>query len=156
MSKAIIRLDNVSATHDGTLLKSVKLTKALQNGSVIAIKGLVTGEREIHETETPKASTTYFGILCTPELMYDEKKQMDEFENTLDKPARAFIPQTGDIFSATAEAFSTTPKIGQVVELATSEVMTVVDSATSGSTQIGSIIEIDVVGSKVFYVVEVM
>lgn len=156
MSKAIIRLDNVSATHDGALLKSVKLNKALQNGSVVEIKGLATGEREIHETDTPKADTTSFGVLCTPELMYDEKKQMDEFENTTDKPARAFVPHKGDIFSATAEAFSATPKVGQAVELAASEVMSVVDTATSGSTQIGSVIEVDVVGSKVFYVVEVM
>lgn len=156
MSKAIIRLDNISATHDGALLKSVKLTKALQNGSVVAIKGLVAGEREIHETATPETSSTYFGILCTPELMYDEKKQMDEFENTIDKPARAFIPQRGDIFSATAEAFSAIPKVGQVVELGANEVMVVADTVTSGSTQIGSIIEIDVVGSKIFYVVEVM
>lgn len=156
MSKAIIRLDNVSATHDGALLKSVKLNKALQNGSVVAIKGLVAGEREIHETATPEVATTYFGVLCTPELMYDEKKQMDEFENTTEKPARAFIPQKGDIFSATVEAFSATPKVGQVVELAANDVMAVADVATTGSSQIGSIIEIDVVGSKIFYVVEVM
>lgn len=156
MSKAIIRLDNVSATHDGTLLKSVKLNKAMQNGSVVAIKGLATGEREIHETATPEVATTFFGILCTPELMYDEKKQMDEFENTIDRPARAFIPQVGDVFSATVEAFSATPTVGQIVELSASEVMSVADASTSGSTKIGSIVAIDVVGSKKFYVVEVM
>ena len=156
MSKAIIRLDNISATHDGALLKSVKLNKALQNGSVVAIKGLVTGEREIHETATPEVTTTYFGILCTPELMYDEKKLMDEFENGTEKPARAFIPQKGDIFSATVEAFSATPKVGQAVELGTNEIMNVADPGPSSSTQIGSIIEVDAVGSKVFYVVEVM
>ena len=37
MANAIIRLDNVSATHDGSLLKSVKLTVPLQNGSVVEI-----------------------------------------------------------------------------------------------------------------------
>ncbi len=153
--KAIIRLDNVSATHDGSLLKSVKLTDELQNGSVVEIGGLVTGEREIHSTAKPKVDSTYFGILCTPELMYDEKKQMDEFVNVVDKPARAFIPTKGDIFSATAEAFSATPKVGDAVELAAANTMKVAATATSGSTQIGKIVEIDVVGSKTFYVVEV-
>lgn len=156
MANAIIRLDNVQATHDGSLLKSVKLTDKLQNGSVVAIEGLVAGEREIHKTSKPEATTTYYGILCTPELMYDEKKQMNEFINDTDKPARAFIPQKGDIFSATVEAFSATPTVGQVVELAASNNLTVADTATSGSTQIGQIIEVDVVGSKTFYVVEVM
>ena len=155
VSNAIIRLDNVSATHDGSLLKSVKLTTPLQNGSVVEIGGLVAGEREIHSTATPKVTSTYFGILCTPELMYDEKKQMDEFINSVDKPARAFVPTKGDIFSATVEAFSTTPKVGNAVELAAANTMKVVASATSGSTQIGKIVEIDVVGSKTFYVVEV-
>ena len=155
MANAIIRLDTVSATHDGSLLKSVKLTAPLQNGSVVEIGGLVAGEREIHSTSTPKATSTYFGILCTPELMYDEKKQMDEFINGVDKPARAFIPTKGDIFSATKEAFNTTPKVNDAVELAAANTMKVVSPATSGSTQIGKIIEIDVVGSKTFYVVEV-
>ena len=155
MANAIIRLDNVSATHDGSLLKSVKLTAPLQNGSVVEIGGLVAGEREIHSTSTPKATSTYFGILCTPELMYDEKKQMDEFINGVDKPARAFIPTKGDIFSATKEAFNTTPKVNDAVELAAANTMKVVSPATSGSTQVGKIIEIDVVGSKTFYVVEV-
>ena len=155
MANAIIRLDNVSATHDGSLLKSVKLTAPLQNGSVVEIGGLVAGEREIHSTSTPKATSTYFGILCTPELMYDEKKQMDEFINGVDKPARAFIPTKGDIFSATREAFNTTPKVNDAVELAAANTMKVVSPATSGSTQVGKIIEIDVVGSKTFYVVEV-
>lgn len=155
MANAIIRLDNVSATHDGSLLKSVKLTAPLQNGSVVEIGGLVEGEREIHSTTTPKATSTYFGILCTPELMYDEKKQMDEFVNVVDKPARAFIPTKGDIFSATVEAFSATPKVGDAVELATANTMKVAATATTDSTQIGKVIEIDVVGSKTFYVVEV-
>lgn len=155
MANAIIRLDNVSATHDGSLLKSVKLTAPLQNGSVVEIGGLVAGEREIHSTTTPKATSTYFGILCTPELMYDEKKQMDEFVNVVDKPARAFIPTKGDIFSATVEAFSATPKVGDAVELAAANTMKVASTATTDSTQIGKVIEIDVVGSKTFYVVEV-
>lgn len=154
--KAIIRLDNVQATHDGSLLKSVKLTEELQNGSVVEIGGLSNGEREIHTTVKPSASTKNFGILCTPELMYDEKKQMDEFVNDTLRPARAFTPVKWDIFSATVEAFNDTPKVGQAVEIADSNLMNVVDTATEGSTQIGKIIEIDIVGSKTFYVVEVM
>jgi hypothetical protein len=155
MAKAIIRLDNVSATKNGNLLKSVKISAELQNGSVVAIGGLVSGERETHTATTPAVDTTYYGILCTPELMYDEKKQMDEFVNVVDKPARAFIPTKGDIFSATVEAFDATPTVGKLVELAAANTMKVVTTATSGSTQIGKVIGIDVYGTKTFYAVEV-
>lgn len=155
MANAIIRLDNVAATKDGTLLKSVKLSSELQNGSVVAIGGLATGEREIHSATTPTVSTTYYGILCTPELMYDEKKQMDEFINVVDKPARAFIPTKGDIFSATVEAFDATPTVGKLIELAAANTLKVVTTATSGSTQVGKVIGIDVYGTKTFYAVEV-
>lgn len=155
MAKAIIRLDNVSATKDGTLLKSVKISSELQNGSVVAIGGLVTGERETHTATTPAVDTKYFGILCTPELMYDEKKQLDEFTNVVDKPARAFIPTRGDVFSATAEAFDVTPTVGKFIELAAASTMKVVTTATSGSTQIGKVIDIDIYGAKTFYAVEV-
>ena len=155
MANAIIRLDNVAATKDGTLLKSVKLSSELQNGSVVAIGGLVTGEREIHSTTTPAVDTTYYGILCTPELMYDEKKQMDEFTNVVGKPERAFIPTKGDIFSATVEAFDATPTVGKLIELAAANTMKVVTTATSGSTQVGKVIGIDVYGTKTFYAVEV-
>ncbi|WP_143322778.1 hypothetical protein [Clostridium sp. HBUAS56010] len=155
MANAIIRLDNVSATKDGSLIKSVKLSSELQNGSVVAIGGLIPGEREIHSTSTPTATTSYYGILCTPELMYDEKKQMDEFVNGVEKPARAIIPTKGDIFSATVEAFDEIPAVGDFVELEASNTMKVVATATEGSTQVGKIIEIEIVGSKTFYVVEV-
>ncbi|POO87878.1 hypothetical protein [Clostridium sp. 3-3] len=155
MANAIIRLDNVSATKDGSLIKSVKLSTALQNGSVVAIGGLVSGEREVHSTSTPTATTTYYGILCTPELMYDEKKQMDEFINGTDKPGRAIILTRGDVLSATVEAFDKTPVVGNLIELEASNVLKVVTTATTGSTQVGKIIEVEVVGSKTFYVVEV-
>lgn len=153
---AVIRLDNIMATHDGSLLKSVRISEELQNGSVVEIGGLVEGEREIHETAVPKVDSKYFGILCTPELMYDEKKAIDEFVNVTEKPARAFIPHLGDIFSLTAEGFNTVPKVGQFVELAASNTLAVADAATDGSTQVGKIIEIDVVGRYTFYVIEVM
>ena len=155
MGNAIVRLDNIAATKNGTFIKSVKLNKELQNGSIVEIGGLVTGEREMHVTATPKVTTTYFGMLTTPEIMYDEKKQIKDFINTTEKPARATILQKGDIFSVTVEAFTETPIVGKIIELGTTEVMKVVATATVGSTVIGKVVEIDIVGTNTFYVVEV-
>lgn len=152
---AVIRLDRVSATKDPGMIKSVKLSKELQNGSVVEIKDLVDGEREVYTTATPAADTKYFGILCTPELMYDEKKTIQEFVNGTDKPARVILVKSGDYFSLTEEAFSTKPTKGQAVELQASEVLKVADAATSGSTQVGTIADIETINGITFYGVEV-
>lgn len=160
MAKAIIILENVAATKNPALLKSVKYQvssadTAIQNGQVVAIGALASGEREVHLAATPAATTTYYGITCTPELMYDEKKQLDEFENAAGAVARVFIPQKGDVFSITAEGFDATPTVGKIVELAADTTLKVVASGTSGSTVVGKVIEIENVNGKVFYAVEV-
>ena len=152
---AIIRLDRVSATKDPGMIKSVKLNKELQNGSVVEIKDLVDGEREVYATATPTVATKYFGILCTPELMYDEKLTLSDFVNGTDKPARAILVKSGDFFSLTEEAFSAKPVKGQVVELQANEVLKVAATATAGSTQVGVIADVEAVNGITFYGVEV-
>jgi hypothetical protein len=160
MSKAIVILENVAATKNPALIKSVKYQvssadTAIQNGQVVAIGALASGEREVHLATTPAATTTYFGLTCTPEVMYDEKKQMDEFENAAGAISRVVILQKGDVFAVTAEGFDTTPAVGKLVELAAATTLKVVASATSGSTQVGKIIEVETINGKTFYAVEV-
>lgn len=158
--KAIVRLDNVAFTKNPALIKSAKYfvsttATAIQNGMMVAVGELVVGEREVHKAIAPVATSTYYGIVCTPEVMYDEKKQMDEFENPADSVIRVGMFQKGDIFSVTVEAFDATPTVGKIVELAAATTMKVVTTLTASSTQVGKIIAIDLVGTKTFYVVEV-
>lgn len=160
MAKCIVRLDNVAFTKNPALIKSGKYfvsttATAIQNGQVVAIGELVTGEREIHKVTAPVATSTYFGLVCTPEVMYDEKKQMDEFENEADSVIRVGIFQKGDIFSVTAEGFDTVPVVGKIVELAAATTMKVVTTLTASSTQVGKVIAVETAGTKTFYVVEV-
>lgn len=161
MANAIIILENCAATKNPALLKSVKYQvsatdTAIQNGQVVAIGALGTNEREVHLAATPAATTTYYGITCTPEVMYDEKKQMDEFENAAGAVTRVFIPQKGDVFAITAEGFDATPTVGKLVELDAATTLKVVATATASSTQVGKVIEVETVGGKTFYAVEVM
>lgn len=163
MSKAIVRLDNVAATKNPALIKSVKYmgsgstATAIENGNFVAIGGLVSGEREIHTATTPAVSTTYFGLIATPEVEYAEDGYhgLDTFENKADAVARAIVLQKGDIFSATAEAFSATPTVDKLVELQAGTKGKVVATATSGSTQVGKVIAVETSGRFTFYVVEV-
>lgn len=160
MSKAIVILENVAATKNPALIKSVKYQEssadtAIQNGQVVAIGALASGEREVHLATTPAVTTTYYGLTCTPEVMYDEKKQIDEFENAAGAISRVVILQKGDVFAVTAEGFDTTPAVGKLVELAAATTLKVVASATSGSTQVGKVIEVETIDGKTFYAVEV-
>ena len=74
---AIVRLDNCSAQYNGALVKSVKYyvgstATNLDNGNVIALSGLDTGEREIYKAIAPATATRNVLLACGVELMYDE------------------------------------------------------------------------------------
>lgn len=163
MGKAIVRLDNVAATKNPSLIKSAKYmgsgstATAIENGNFVAIGGLMTGEREVHKATTPAVDSTYFGLVCTPEVEYDEVgyHDLDTFSNPADTVIRTIILQKGDIFSATAEAFDTTPVVDNIVELQAGTKGKVVAALTSGSTQVGKVIEVETVGRFTYYVVEV-
>lgn len=163
MAKAIFRADNCAFTKNASLLKSAKYmgsgstATAIENANLVAIGGLMTGQREVHTATTPAVSTTYYGIVCTPEVEYNEigYHGLDTFANDADAVIRVGILQTGDIFSATAEAFDTTPTVGKIVELQAGTKAKVVTTNTSGSTKVGEVIAIDVVGRFTYYVVEV-
>ena len=170
MAYAQVRLDNMAGTTVGTLLRSVKyyagetpVVTAIQNGMVVKLDGLLTGENEIYKGVVPTAATALSDIvlIATPEVMYDERKHnLDEFINEAGTAARGYKLTSGDIFSVTAEAINGTPVLSggsaaTLIELMADTTLKVVATATSGSTQVGKVIAIDTVGSKTYYVIEV-
>lgn len=162
-AKAVIRLDNMSGTTDGTLLRSCKYfvdTTAtdIENGNVVKLSGLMSGEAEIYKCVAPEATTAKEDIVLVAgvELMYDErKKNLDEFVNLKGVAFRGYQLHSSDVFSVTAEALAGTPAVDSLVELKADTKLNVVTAATSGSTQIGKIIAKETVGSKDFYVIVV-
>lgn len=163
MSKAMFRADDCAFTKNPALLKSAKYlgsgstATAIENGNFVAIGGLVSGEREVHKATTPTASTTYFGIVKTPELEYDERgyHDLDTYENEKDKVITVGILQKGDIFSVTADALSAAATVDQLVELQAGTKGKVVTTATSGSTVVGKVIAVEPSGRFTWYVIEV-
>jgi len=88
--------------------------------------------------------------------MYDERKRnLDEFINEAGRACRGYRLHKGDIFSVTKDALDgvAAPAIGNVVELKAGTKLNVAASATAGSTQVGKIIAIDVVGRYTYYVI---
>lgn len=134
--------------------------REIDNGNVLLISDLLEGERELRYGVTPAANSDLrdIALVATPEVMYDErKKNLDEFYNEAGRTARGYRLHSGDIFSVTADALAAagTIAVGNIVELQAGTKMKVVSTLTNGSTQIGKIIAIDVVGRYTYYVIEV-
>jgi len=118
-----VRLDNMAATKVPSLLKSAKyfesdVATAIENGELVTIGELVTGEREIHKATEPVSGDTYIGLVCTPEVEYDEKgyHDLDTFANDADEVIRVAMLQKGDIFSIANEGAGADKEVdGEIV-----------------------------------------
>lgn len=162
---AVVRTDKMFATDNRAGLVSVRYQPgdtmtAIDNGNVVKLGALETGSREVYKGGTPAKTDAISDIvlIATPEVMYDERKRnLDEFKNEAGTIARGYRLHTGDIFSVTIEALSAeaTPKAGDIVELDAGTKLKVVTSATEGSTTVGAVIDVNVVGRYTYYVIEV-
>lgn len=167
MSYAVVRTDNMAGTDVRGQLVSVKYmgadgstATAIENGNVLKLGALVEGEREIYVGGNVAANTAIEDVVlvASVETMYDERKRnLDEFVNKADAICRGYHIHSGDTFSVTAEALSGTgtPAVGNIVELAAGTKLAFAASATSGSTQVGRIIAVDVAGRYTYYVIKV-
>lgn len=167
MAYAVVRTDAMAGTDVRGQLVSVKymgangaIPTAIENGNVLKIGALMTGEREIYVGGAVAANDKIDDIvlIASPEVVYDERKRnLDDFVNEAGKACRGYHIHGGDTFSVTAEALSGsgTPAVGNIVELSAGTKLAFVASATSGSTKVGRIIAIDVVGRYTYYVIKV-
>lgn len=126
--------------------KNVKISVDMDNGSIVKLGALATGEMEAFEAEEPTASTPLkdLAIVKAPEVMADERlKSLADFYNKAGKIVRAYLFCDGDQFRLTKEGLDGTPAVGSIVEAGDGYKMKVVASATGGSTQIGKIIAVE-------------
>ena len=161
---AVVRLDLMAGTKNNSLLRSVKYHDGsdyaeIDNGNVVAIDALITGEREVYKAVKPTAGTALeaLALIASPEYMVDERMQnLNEFTNSKGDIARAYIFHNGDIFSVTAEALDGTPSVGHSIEAKASQTkLHTAATETASALVIGKVIEIDTVGSTKYYVVAV-
>lgn len=163
----VIRTDKMYGTDVRSGLVSVRYMGAdgktateIENGNVVKIGDLEEGEREVYVATDVAADTALedVALIAAPEVPYDERlKNLDEFISEAGTAVRGYKLHTGDIFSVTKEALAgvETPAVGNVVELAAGHKLSVAASATSGSTAIGKIIQIEISGRYTYYVIEV-
>lgn len=163
----VVRTDNMYGTDVRAGLVSIRYmgadgdtATAIENGNVVKIGALAEGEREIYVGGNVAANDAIkdVALIAAPEVDYDERKRnLDEFINEAGKAVRGYRLHTGDTFSVTKEALAgvASPAVGNVVELAAGTKLNVAATATSNTTTIGKIIEVETVGRYTYYVIKV-
>lgn len=166
MAYGIVRTDNMYGTDVRAALVSIKYMgadgdtpTAIENGSVLKVGALIEGEREIYVGGAVAANDRVEDVVlvASPEVMYDErKKNLDEYINVAGKACRGYHIHSGDIFSVTKAVLAgvATPAVGDIVELAAGTKLNVAETATEGSTVVGTIIAVDVVGRYTYYAIK--
>ena len=106
MANKVVRLDVMSGNRDNTQVKSAKYFKdgavaPVENGTLVAINGLLDGEREVHEVVDVEADSLLVGIVSTPEVEYEERgvHSLETFANEAGEVIRVHILHEGDCFS---------------------------------------------------------
>ena len=155
----ILRLDNVQATQDNSLMRS-GLFKAngvaadIDNGLPVEVGALVNGERELRQLTAATDTPTVLGITSTPEVnsegdIDNDGSNLLTFYNKAGKAVRVHILQAGDIFSVSEPAFDTAPTVGAVIGIDGGKWKV-------GSTKgIGKCIDIEVVSGTTLYGIEI-
>lgn len=139
---------NMAGTKLPSKLVNVKLSANVDNGNIVAIGNLATGEVEALEATQPEATTpiTQLALVKAPEVMADEtKRNLGDFYNKNGEIVRAYLFESGDEFRLTAEGIDGgTPSVGHVLEAQAGYKMKTAASATgSGTTLIGTVIAIE-------------
>lgn len=142
----IVDASNMAGTYLPSKHVNVKITEDLDNGNIVVLGALATGESEAFTMSKPTASTALakLALIKAPEVMKDERlKNLGDFYNKAHTIVRAYLFEAGDEFRLTAEGLSGTPAVGSVVEADADYKMKVATTPTTGSTQIGTIIAIE-------------
>lgn len=168
MAHGVFRSDLMSGTDVAADLVSVKYMgsgstpTAIDNGCVVKLDGLMSGEREIWKGVTPAANTALsdIAIIGSAEVIYDERqKNLDDFVNEAGSVSRGYIPRSRNIFAVTEDALNigsgVTPAVGSIVELMAGVKLNVVSTATASTTTVGKIIAIEKTNRYTYYVIKV-
>lgn len=153
---AKVRTDLMHGSENIADLVSVKFQvsnadTAIENGNVVVVGGLVSGETNVYTATTPAANSALstLALIATPELIYTTPdKDYTKFRNEAGEIARAYRLRSGDIFSATIEAFGGRATldavvVGDVVECQASTKLKLVPSLTTSSTRVGEVIAVE-------------
>ncbi len=104
----VVRTDSVKATKAGGIKSGryyVSTTAtAIDNGCIVKLDSLITGQRDLWKVVAPGAVTTSnCYVVATPEIIYDETTKagqaLDQFQNSASANITLIPLEVGDTFS---------------------------------------------------------
>lgn len=158
--------ENLSGTHNGVDLVSVRYmvdttATAIDNGNVVLVGAFESNSREVRKATAPAKSSAKadIALIATSEVIYDERLQGDlaNFVNEAGAVANAYrLEKPHQIFAVTSEALDggAARIVGAVVELQAGTKLLAVESNTSGSTKIGSIVDVYTKRGVTYFAIE--
>jgi hypothetical protein len=113
--------ENMQSTVDGSKLRSAVRASAIENGSLVVLGALSTGEKNLYVAGNVAANTNEVYLVDGVAVVYSEEitKGLDDFTNLANVAFRTRKPVFGDIFSVSESvitALSTAPVLGNFVE----------------------------------------
>ncbi len=160
MSYCVFRSDLLSGTDVAADLVSCRVYDAankaiaVENGTIVELKGYEEGEREVMRAVLATASSKLAdcAIVGTEEVMYDErKKNLDEFVNEAGSICRGYVPRSRNMFSVTKEGFVNGAVAAKGAEVGIGEG----GKIDANGTGLGTIMAVENAGRYTYYVVKI-
>ena len=160
MGYCVFRSDLMSGTDVASDLVSGRVYDesdnpiAVENGTIVELKGYEEGEREVMKAVLASASSKISdcAIIGSEEVMYDErKKNLDEFINEAGSICRGYIPRSRNMYSVTKEGFvgESVPEKGAEVGIGEG------GKVDASGTGYGTIMAVEVAGRYTYYVIKI-
>ena len=160
---AIVRLDRLSGTVDGSKLVSVKVfngadTLEVDNGNFVHITTDMVDREVFKATKMVTGDTKdTIGLVASVEIDPTTRERypdLGDFTNKAGTVARAYRMETNDVFSVSGEAFASTPADGKYISVANGATKMTVGNSAEGA--FAECIAVETVGSTTFYVFKVL
>lgn len=151
MAKGIFIAENMASTKVGSLLRSAQQATAIENGCVVVLGDLVTGEADLYEAGAVSAVTDEVYLVDGVELEADEQltRGLDDFENPANKPFRVRKALKGDRFSISESVITGTVKVGEYVEVpATGNKLKATETPTASATLVCKVVDKWIFGTR--------
>lgn len=160
---AVVRLDRLSGTIDGSKLASVRIYDGtdpieVENGNFVHVTSDMD-DREVFKATKMVAgdNKVTLGLVASVEIdptLNTKYPNLEDFTNKAGTVARVYRMESNDIFSVTAEAFDTVPADGNYISVAAGETKMTVGASATGA--FAECIAVETVGRRTYYVFKVL
>ena len=132
MAYGIFVAENMTSTVDGSKLRSAKKAANIENGMIVKLGTLVSGEKNLYTAEDIAANTDIVYLVDGVAVVYSEEttKGLDDYVNIAGKAFRVRKPEVGDIFSISES------------------VVTAIAGSGAGPAVVGNFVETPATGTK--------